>query len=175
MINLAKSRRHVWVLLFLCVASACTTSKPIDTAIEIDAEPCEVFEVLADFDHYPDWNPYHIRVVGRPEVGSPLEVRVSRPDGKVVDVPHVRVLEVEPCRTLVWGGGVSGVFRGEHRFDLAPGPDDITELSHTERFSGLFIGFADLPVDVLTQGYEDMNTALKSHVERAASKETLPR
>ena len=82
------------------------------------------------------------------------------------------MLEVEPCRTLVWGGGVPGVFRGEHRFDLAPGPDNITDLSHTERFSGLFIGFADLPVGVLTRGYEHMNAALKSRIEAAATKGT---
>ncbi|MEM9495584.1 MAG: SRPBCC domain-containing protein [Pseudomonadota bacterium] len=157
------------MLPFLCATGACTTSKPIETDIKIDAEPCTVFEVLADFDRYPEWNPYHIRVNGTLEVGAPLEVRVSRPDGKVVDVPHVRLLEVEPCRTLVWGGGVSGVFRGEHRFDLVPGPANITKLSHTERFSGLFIGFADLPVDVLTQGYEEMNAALKSYIEAAVT------
>ncbi|MEM9374596.1 MAG: SRPBCC domain-containing protein [Pseudomonadota bacterium] len=171
MINVAIWLRRFWMLPVLCAASACTTTKSIDTAIEIDAQPCAVYDVLADFDRYPDWNPYHVRVEGTLEVGAPLEVRVSRPDGKVVDVPHVRVLEVEPCRTLVWGGGVPGVFRGEHRFDLALGPDDITELSHTERFSGLFIGFADLPVDVLTQGYDDMNTALKSYFEAAATEE----
>ena len=117
MINVAIWLRRFWMLPVLCAASACTTTKSIDTAIEIDAQPCAVYDVLADFDRYPDWNPYHVRVEGTLEVGAPLEVRVSRPDGKVVDVPHVRVLEVEPCRTLVWGGGVPGVFRGEHRFD----------------------------------------------------------
>ncbi|MEM8634541.1 MAG: SRPBCC domain-containing protein [Pseudomonadota bacterium] len=157
--------RRIWILLCLCMAGACTTTKSIDTAIAIDAKPCAVYDVLADFDHYPDWNPYHIDVAGALEVGAQLKVRVSRPDGKVIDVPHVRVLEVERCRTLVWGGGVSGVFRGEHRFDLVPGPNNITQLSHTERFQGLFIGFADLPVDVLTQGYETMNEALKVHIE----------
>lgn len=167
-------RRRFWASAFLCAASACTTSKSIDTAIEINAQPCAVYDVLANIDHYPEWNPYHVRVNGNLEVGAPLEVRVSRPDGKVVDVPHVRVLEVEPCQSLVWGGGVWGVFRGEHRFDLAQGPSGVTELSHTERFSGLFIGFVDLPVDVLTQGYEDMNAALKSYIEAASTIEDAP-
>lgn len=174
MIGADNWRSRLGVLLILCAASACTTTKSIDTAIAINAKPCAVFEVLADFDRYPEWNPYHIHVNGALEVGAPLEVRVSRPDGKVVDIPHVRVLEIEPCRTLVWGGGVSGVFRGEHRFDLAPGPDDATQLAHTERFAGVFIGFADLPVDVLTQGYEEMNDALKSHIEAAGAAETTP-
>ena len=165
-------RQHqigIMALALTFMGSACTTSKAIDTKIKINASPCTVFDVLADFERYPEWNPYHIRVVGEPEVGAPLEIRVSRPDGKVVDVPHVRVLEVKSCRTLVWGGGLRGVFRGEHRFDLEPVSENVTVLSHTERFDGVFIGFADLPVDVLTQGYEQMNTALKAEIETGAA------
>ncbi|MDF1717131.1 MAG: SRPBCC domain-containing protein [Antarcticimicrobium sp.] len=145
---------------------ACTTLKQVDTRIEIDAPPCEVYATLVDFDGYADWNPYHVRVAGSGVVGDPLEVRVSRPDGAVVDVPHVRLLEATPCRSLVWGGGIRGVFRGEHRFDLHERADGGTHLSHTEVFSGLFIGFADLPVAVLTEGYNRTNEALRAAVER---------
>ena len=167
------ARRHIWALALVCTMSACTTSKSIETAIEIRSPPCRVFAVLAEFARYPEWNPYHIRVTGIPEAGASLDIRVLRPDGKVVDVPHVRMLEVEPCRALVWGGGVSGLFRGEHRFDLSPGPAGVTLLSQSEHFSGLFTGLADLPVDVLTEGYEAMNAALKSHmVATAADRES---
>ena len=153
-------------LLAATALAACTTRKTIDTQIEIDAPPCAVYETLADFARYPEWNPYHIRVAGSGVVGETLEVRVARPDGVVVDVPHVTLLEAEPCRALVWGGGVPGVFRGEHRFDLRDTEDGGTHLSHTEVFSGLFIGFADLPVPVLTEGYERMNEALREEVEQ---------
>ena len=153
--------------LFLALTStSCVTVKRIDTGVQIAATPEEVYAVLADFERYPDWNPYHIRVVGEPTVGSKLEVRVSRPDGEVVDVPHVKVLEAEPGKALVWGGGVAGIFRGEHRFDLQPVTGGKTMLLHTEKFSGLFIGFADLPVDVLTEGYQQMNLALKNWMEQ---------
>lgn len=148
-----------------CLLTACTTLKEIDTSIDIDAPPCEVYATLADFEKYPLWNPYHVRVVGSGVVGERMEVRVSRPDGVVVDVPQVRLLEAEPCRALAWGGGIKGVFSGEHRFDLTKRDDGNTHLSHTEVFSGLFIGFADLPVPVLTEGYEGMNEALRREVE----------
>ena len=153
-------------LLVATALSGCTTRKTIDTRIDIDAPPCEVYDILAAFENYPKWNPYHVRVVGSGVVGEPLEVRVARPDGVVVDVPHMTLLEAEPCRALVWGGGVPGVFRGEHRFDLSARADGGTQLSHTEVFSGLFIGFADLSVPVLTEGYERMNEALRKEVER---------
>lgn len=159
------SRSCITTISLTCLLAACTTLKEIDTSIDIDAPPCEVYATLADFERYPLWNPYHVRVVGSGVVGEPLEVRVSRPDGVVVDVPHVRLLEAEPCRSLVWGGGINGIFAGEHRFDLTPREDGNTHLSHTEVFSGLFIGFADLPVPVLTEGYEGMNEALRREVE----------
>lgn len=151
-------------LLAATALGGCTTRKTIDTSIEIDAPPCAVYDTLAAFEAYPEWNPYHIRVAGSGVVGERLEVRVSRPDGVVVDVPHVTLLEAEPCRALVWGGGIPGIFRGEHRFDLSPRENGATHLSHTEVFSGLFIGFADLPVPVLTEGYARMNAALRDRM-----------
>lgn len=154
------------LLLTATVVAGCTTRKTIDTAIDIDAPPCAVYETLAAFERYPEWNPYHVRVAGSGIVGKPLKVRVSRPDGIVVDVPHVRLLEAEPCRALVWGGGIPGIFHGEHRFDLRERKGGGTQVSHTEVFSGLFIGFADLPVPVLTEGYKRTNEALRDEVEK---------
>lgn len=145
--------------------SGCTTSIPVRTAIDIDAPRADVFSALQDFEKYGRWNPYHVRVVGEAVEGAPLEVRVSRPDGKVVDVPHVSVLRVEQDRELTWGGGVDGVFKGVHVFRLEDAPGGGTRLIHNEDFDGLFVGFADLPADVLTDGYNRMNAALKNYVE----------
>lgn len=161
--------RLLMAVMLVAALAACTTRKDIDTSVVIDAPPDEVYAVLTDFERYPEWNPYHIRVVGEPEVGADLEVRVSRPDGKVVDVPHVEVFEAVPGEALVWGGGIEGVFKGEHRFDLAETAEGGTRLSHTEVFAGAFIGFADLPVEVLTEGYARMNRALKAWIESGAS------
>ncbi len=44
-------------------------------------------------------------------------------------------------------------------------PGGQTRLIHNEDFTGLFVGFADLPPDVLKEGYERMNAALKAHME----------
>ena len=133
------TRLRTLVLAWCVAVTGCVTNKRIDTAIEIDAPPSEVYAVLADFENYPRWNPYHIRVVGVPEEGAELEVRVSRPDGKVVDVPHVEVFEARPGEALVWGGGIRWIFRGEHRFDLTPTASGGTRLAHTEEFTGWFI------------------------------------
>src|SRR2546422_9293011 len=44
------------------------------TDIEIDAPVERVWEVLTDFDRFPDWNPFIRRIPGNAQVGSRLDV-----------------------------------------------------------------------------------------------------
>lgn len=137
------------------------TRLAIDTAIDIPASPEVIWGVLADTGRYPEWNPYHVRVEGRMEIGAKLAVHVEKPNGDAVTV-HPHLLEAVPGRSLVWGGGPRGIFRGEHRFDLERVSPNCTRVHHTEVFSGLFISFADL--DAIEPGYVLMNEALRARV-----------
>lgn len=150
----------------LLALSSCATIQRVETSIELEASPEDVYAVLTDFEHYPDWNPYHTRIEGEPVVGAPLEVRLSRPDGKTVELSHVQILETEPGKSFAWGGGTSWIFRREHRFELEPLPNGATYLAHTEKFTGLFLVFRDLPLGTLSQGCEEMNVALKVWLEQ---------
>ncbi len=150
----------------LLAATACAGVR-VRTQLEIDAPPEEVFAVLSDFAAYPEWNPYHVSVEGACELGARLVVRIERPDGETVTIePHV--LELEPPTTLTWGGGIRGVFFGEHVFRLEALEGGRTRLVHDEDFDGFAVGFADLPEDVLTEGYERMNRALAERVAALA-------
>jgi hypothetical protein len=150
----------------LAALAAAMPATKVRTAIEIDAPPERVFAVLADFAAYPDWNPYHVAVEGKPEVGAPLTVSIRRPDGKAVTVrPHL--LRLEPNRELTWGGGIAGIFRGEHVLKLESLPGHRTKLIHDEDFTGIAVVLANLPTEVLTAGYRLMNEALKRRVEEA--------
>ncbi len=157
--------RILMTLLAALPLMGCVNHIPIRTQVEIDAPVERVYSALLDFKSYPDWNPYHIRVAGRPEIGAKLEVTVQRPDGKIIEVPAVHVLRLRENAELTWGGGIKGVFYGEHVFALQKLEGDKPRLIHNEDFKGIFIGFADLPPDVLTKGYEQMNEALKRHLE----------
>lgn len=141
------------------------TRLSIVTSIDIPAAPEVIWEVLADTGRYPEWNPYHVRVDGEMQPGAKLAVHVEKPNGDAVTV-HPHLLEAVPGRSLVWGGGPRGIFRGEHRFDLERLPQGCTRLHHTEVFSGLFISFADL--DAIEPGYVLMNQALKARVAALA-------
>ena len=144
-------------------ASAAPTVK-VRTSIDIDAPPARVYAMLADFAAYPAWNPYHVAVEGDFAVGAPLVVHVHRPDGKSVTVkPHM--LRIEANREVTWGGGIKGIFWGEHVLKLEPLAGGRTRLIHNEDFIGVGVGLANLPADVLTEGYRRMNEALKRRAE----------
>ena len=147
------------VLANLLLTSGCSTIA-IRTAVEIDAPREAVYAVLADLDAYPEWNPYHRKIQGEFEEGADMTISVTRPDGKQVEVPPhmMRIVENEE---ITWGGGIKGIFYGEHRFLLESTETGTTVLRHDEDFSGIAIGFADLPPGVIADGYHQMNVALK--------------
>jgi hypothetical protein len=149
------------ILAGVNAAAAETTERPtrieIETQIDLPHPAERVWQVLADLAAYPEWNPYHARVEGAAERGARLEVEVHKPNGHRL-VIHPRVIVAEPDRSLVWGGGVPGTFRGVHRFDLEPLSEDCTRLNHTEVFAGLFVGYAEL--GSIEAGYAAVNAAL---------------
>ena len=151
------------LLMFAAIITGCS-SIAIRTAVQIDAPKEKVYAVLADLDSYPEWNPYHRKVEGKFEEGADLKIYVLRPDGKEVKVPPhmMRIVENEE---ITWGGGIRGIFYGVHSFILESDAENKTLLKHNEDFSGFAIGFADLPPDVIAEGYHQMNMALKDLLE----------
>ncbi len=150
-------------LVTVFLASGCSTIA-IRTAVEIDAPQDKVYAVLADLEAYPEWNPYHRKVEGKFEEGSDMTIHVKRPDGKEVKVPP-HMMSIVENEEIVWGGGIKGIFYGVHSFLLETQPNGKTLLKHNEDFSGFAVGFADLPPDVIAEGYHQMNMALKSKLE----------
>ncbi len=49
--------------------------------IVIEASPARVWEIVSDFDAYPEWNPFIRRIGGRMSVGSTLEADLQPPAG----------------------------------------------------------------------------------------------
>ena len=80
---------YLFPVFLLISLTACTNSREpviqIRTDIVIQASPAEVFAVLADFERYPQWNPYHRSVQGEFVEGAPLNIHILRPDGEEVD------------------------------------------------------------------------------------------
>ena len=56
-------------------------AKQIFTSIEIEAPPNIVWEVLTDFKHFDQWNPFIRSVTGKATRGIQLQVQIHPPDG----------------------------------------------------------------------------------------------
>jgi hypothetical protein len=134
--------------------------------IDIDATPERVWEVLADFPAYPEWNPFITSIAGRPEPGSTLEVRIA-PPGAQARTFKPRVLVAEPGRELRWLGRVltAGIFDGEHRLRIEPIDDSRVHFVQAERFRGVLVPLFGSTLEKTARGFTAMNEALKRRAE----------
>ena len=142
-------------------------AKPIETSIDIAASPGRVWQVLTDFQAYPDWNPYMVEIQGVAEPAARLVVKLAVPAGPPIRLtPTVTVAEAE--RELRWTGQLlaPGLFDGDHWFTLEPLPGGRTRLAHGETFAGVFMPmFRPLVVGHTRAGFNAMNRALKARAE----------
>jgi len=143
--------------------------KKLETSIDIDGAPAEVWSVLADVARYPEWNPFLRELSGALAVGARLRVRIEPPGGRAMTFrPTVR--KAEPGRALVWLGHliVPGLFDGEHSFEIEPVGIGAARFRQGETFRGLLtLVLPESVYESTRQGFEAMNRALKARVEGA--------
>ncbi|HYE76739.1 MAG TPA: SRPBCC domain-containing protein [bacterium] len=144
--------------------------KEIRTTTDIEAPPAVVWEVLTDFASYPAWNPFLVRIEGDAAKNERLKVTMQRERQNPLTFTPT-VLEAREHRALRWLGRVlfSGIFDGEHFFELEPLKTGGTRLVHGEMFTGIAVDYfaRNLLVDI-EQDFGRMNQALKSRAEALA-------
>jgi hypothetical protein len=143
-----------------------STMRELLSEIEIAAPPERVWEVLTDFDAYPEWNPFMRSVLGSGETGSRVTVRIEPPGARGMTFKPT-ILTAEPQRELRWLGRlfVPGLFDGEHRLAIEPLDDGRSRFVQSERFTGLLVGLFAKTLAATQRGFEQMNLALKRRVE----------
>ena len=144
----------------------------LETAIDIDASPAEVWAVLIDLEHYGDWNPFVISSQGTPAVGERLTNRLRPPGGRAMTF-RPTVTEVKTERVFEWLGrlGLPGIFDGRHRFEIEPTPGG-SRFTQSEVFNGVLVRFMRKSLDNQTmKGFEAMNAALKARAEARSGSE----
>lgn len=143
--------------------------RSIETSIEIDAPPARVWEVFADFEGYPDWNPFIASLTGQVEVGERIAARLTPPGGKAMTIkPRVKAYDHQ--RELRWLGNllIPGLFDGEHQFLLEAIDGSRTRFVHQENFTGILVSLILRMIGESTRGgFEAMNAALKHRIEES--------
>ena len=140
-------------------------SLEIKTAIVINAKPKAVWEVLTNFENYPNWNPFVKSIAGEVKVGNQINIQVQNMKFKPT------VLAFEKNKEFKWLGHLffKGLFDGEHRFKLVDNGDGSTKFEHSEKFAGLLVPlFKKKLLSQTKLGFEEMNKQLKHKVENNA-------
>ena len=108
----------------------------ISSSISIAATPEDVWAVVADLAHYPQWHPAFQSVTGPLTVGSTLTIKTTSPTTGNPVTLKVKVLTVEPGTELAWASRLLGITTITRRFLLRPA-DGGTELTQAGTYRGL--------------------------------------
>jgi hypothetical protein len=137
--------------------------KEITSSITINASAEKVWNVLTDFDKYPEWNPFIHSIKGEVIVGQNIEVKIQTMNFKPV------VLVYDTNKEFKWKGKLlfKGLFDGEHRFQLKENANGTTNFIQSESFSGILVRLLINKLDKETlPGFQEMNQKLKERCEK---------
>jgi hypothetical protein len=140
--------------------------KEVRTEIEISADPRKVWQILADFEKYDQWNPFIVKVTGQAKEGSKIEIHIETPGGRSRKYGPT-VTKVDQDTELRWHGK-SILLNGEHIFTIEQIQQGQVRLVHREVFDGLLTSVFGKSLDTdVKKGFEEMNRALKERAERS--------
>lgn len=145
--------------------------KSLYTEIEMNAPVHVVWTILTDFQSYPEWNPFIRSFDSTPEAGRRFRVTIQPPGRKPMTFNPV-CLAFIPNEEFRWLGHLffSGIFDGEHIFELKKLDKNRTLFIQRENFRGILVPLLWRTLRTSTlEGFEQMNLQLKQKAEIQAA------
>lgn len=145
--------------------------------VEIDAPQALVWAVLVDYDRYPEWNPYTVRVEARLEVGADVVLHLphpGKPEEKMENVEVMRVIDAPRHLQYDTADNLPGIFavRDQWVEDLGGGRSSYRT---TDVFSGEYAQVAfDLQGQWVKEGFDAVAHALKARAEELYRQRPMP-
>lgn len=138
--------------------------KHIKTKILINVSSEKIWQILMDFDNYPNWNPFIKYIQKSKSDSSKLEIEIQPPNGNKMRFKPIIIDQIQN-KKFSWKGKLllSGLFDGEHIFELIANSDGSTTFIHSEKFSGILVPFINLKST--KKGFVLMNQKLKQLAE----------
>lgn len=141
-------------------------ARVIEKAVDIEAEPRDVWAILADLGRFAEWNPFMTAASGELKVGARPKITMTLPQAKPMTFSPT-VLEAQEGRKVRWLGkvGFRGLFDGEHTLSIEPRPGGGSRFVNHERFAGLLVPFMGKTLKKAEAAFDAMNKALKERAE----------
>jgi hypothetical protein len=140
--------------------------KSFEASAEINAAPDQIWAILVDGAHYPDWDSGVLSVDGRLAPAETIRVVSSASPGRTFPV---KVTTFNPSREMTWSGGMPlGLFKGVRTFTLTPAGDGRTRFHVREEYSGPLLSMMWRSMPDLGPSFAQFANGLKQRAERPA-------
>lgn len=158
------------IILYIATLVAANTSitrRTIKTEIVVNAPAFRVWQVLSDFEAYPQWNPFIRQVAGVARPGEQLMIELNSNGHTTTFQPTLLV--VKPERELRWIGHlfIPGVFDGKHSLLIEPLGESRVHFVQSENFRGILVPFLGTLLKDTVNSFQEMNQQLKKRAEQA--------
>jgi hypothetical protein len=139
----------------------------ISAELEIDDPPERVWDKLANFESYGDWNPFMEAVRGQALRGASLHISMQRRGGRRLRF-KARVLASQRPSVLAWEGRGwawwPGLLHGERQITIEPLPGGQSRVQMQTTLTGLLSSRMRW-LDRYSPSLEEMELALKRQAE----------
>ena len=106
--------------------------------VDIAAPAPFVWDILVDYPHYPQWNPYTVEVHTTLTINSPIDLTLPSPTGDgttFVNREFIRVVDPPHHLRYDTGDAIPGIFAVRDQWIEAQTPDRCTYWT-TDKFTG---------------------------------------
>lgn len=138
----------------------------VQAEIQIDVPPSRVWEVLLDFEAYPDWNPFVLSVIGKLGERSPVRVRLGLPEGDETEFDAEVIKNVADSELRFRSVTLHPwLLLREQFWQLHPFGEGRCRFVQGMDVSGVLLKLGGKTPERMARGFVYMNQALKRRVE----------
>lgn len=114
-------------------------TKNIKSERPLETTPERAWELMGDFETYPEWNPLAPKMKGKAQEGKrAFGLLVVGP--RWMKVPFwPKIVTADKNRELRWRGGLPLLFSADHRMILDAEEKSAPKIRHSERQTGLLV------------------------------------